>query len=244
MHFTNGSFIHDLASRGGLGPAGFRKEEMMLLVAARHRFLAACLLLILVAACAPEPGATPTEEPPYVSVHSVPTSTVSIPTSTVSIPYAMLLTTPTVLRVSAEMVDDYYVLTVNADRVLPEPEELSDGGRIDFVWFVDVDNNKETGQTSRGNDFNIHAYINEFGWATQVFPVSSSAIATEEDRRAFEDVEVDVFDTSFKLSVPASVLFHVTTFNWSLEAFGSKSTPEWQEILAFPFVSEEYTFGP
>jgi hypothetical protein len=205
-----------------------------------QRILAVFLFVAVCAGCAPNAQQAPTEEVPTISI-----SEPNTPTPTVSIPYEMILTSPTVLRASVEMSDDgYFVLSVNADRVLPQPEELSDGGRIDFIWFVDVDTNRETGQFASGNDFNIHVVITESGWSTEIFPVSSAAIASEEERRAFEDIEVEIFEISFKLSVPESVFFNDPNFRWWLEASGKNASPEWQETLSFPFVTDEFEFGP
>ena len=49
-----------------------------------------------------------------------------------------------------------YTFTAKLDQPLPNPEDLSGGGRVDFIWFIDADGKEATGQSHLGNDYNIH----------------------------------------------------------------------------------------
>jgi len=57
------------------------------------------------------------------------------------------------------------VFTVTMAEALPNPNQLADEDFCTIVWFVDIDRNRATGQSARGNDYNIHLWCsNKRGW--------------------------------------------------------------------------------
>lgn len=77
-----------------------------------------------------------------------------------------------VVRASVEEKDDRYVLAVVTAGDFPAPEEMQ-GKRFDFIWIIDADRRMDTGQSWRGNDYNIHLYLTEHGWGRHFFRVSA-----------------------------------------------------------------------
>jgi hypothetical protein len=68
---------------------------------------------------------------------------------------------------------DNFVLEVLTAAPFPSPSEMAGGKRFDFIWFIDIDKNQKTGQSDRGNDYNIHLFLAESGWETSWYKVSS-----------------------------------------------------------------------
>ena len=67
---------------------------------------------------------------------------------------------------------EYCVLEVETAGPLPRPWEMRGGKRLDFIWFIDIDKSRSTGQTAAGNDYNIHLFLDESGWHTSWMKVS------------------------------------------------------------------------
>ncbi len=67
---------------------------------------------------------------------------------------------------------EYCVLEVETAGPFPRPTEMGGGKRFDFIWLIDIDKSRSTGQTAEGNDYNIHLFLDESGWHTAWIKVS------------------------------------------------------------------------
>ena len=77
-----------------------------------------------------------------------------------------------ILETSIRTEGDYYVLDVLTAGPFPAATDMKGGKRFDFIWFVDIDKNRSTGQTPLGNDYNIHLLLDETGWGARWYKVS------------------------------------------------------------------------
>jgi hypothetical protein len=78
-----------------------------------------------------------------------------------------------ILEATVRSDGDNFVLEVLTAGPFPSPSEMAGGKRFDFIWFIDIDKNKTTGQSKKGNDYNIHLFLKESGWETAWHKVSS-----------------------------------------------------------------------
>jgi hypothetical protein len=156
--------------------------------------------------------------------------------------YAMILTEETQFTLSVTLKDGRYVFGATADRPLPTPAELKGGGKIDFIWFVDADEKTETGQSQRGNDYNIHLYLNENGWGTKIYSVSEVALEDIVNERSSE-VSYYIENNYAEISFPASFLPEKAFIYW-LNVSSVNSTDEWKKIMPYAFNSPKQEFIP
>ena len=77
-----------------------------------------------------------------------------------------------ILETTIRAEGDYYVLDVLVAGPFPARADMMNGKRFDFMWFIDIDKNRSTGQTPLGNDYNIHLFLTEAGWETAWYKVS------------------------------------------------------------------------
>ena len=109
-----------------------------------------------------------------------------------------------ILEATAARRGDTYKLAAVVAKPFPEAGEMA-GKRIDFIWCIDSDRRTDTGQTRKGNDYNIHVYLCEKGWRTHFVKVSEVAKA-HPGRVAKGAATVDVGGNAVALSFPASFL--------------------------------------
>jgi len=152
----------------------------------------------------------------------------------------LILADATEIQSSVRVEGDQYILQVSADRSLPSPQQLSGGGRIDFIWFIDADKRRDTGQSSRGNDYNIHLFVDEEGWGAIIFPVSDIALSDEVNRRRSE-LSFTVEGQNAEISFPMSILPN-DSFRWWLEVSSLNASPEWRNALRFTVSIPEREF--
>ncbi len=133
----------------------------------------------------------------------------------------LILSSPTELTSNIFFQNNRYVLKVTADRVLPEPKEFKGGGKNDFIWSIDADMNKGTGQSLWGNDYNIHLTIDEFGWSASVFPVSPVALS-QIVQANYDEIKYSVDKLSAEISFPANFLPN-KNFTWWMTAVSHNS---------------------
>jgi hypothetical protein len=153
----------------------------------------------------------------------------------------LILSSPTEFTSNIFIQNNRYVLQVTADRVLPEPKEFKGGGKIDFIWFIDADMKKSTGQSLRGNDYNIHLTIDEFGWSAHVFPVSHVALTQIVQVNA-NKIDYSVDQLSAEISFPTYFLPN-KNFTWWMDAVSHNSSADWQSKLSFPVSLPEREFS-
>lgn len=152
----------------------------------------------------------------------------------------LILTTPTEFTSKIFIQNNRYILQVTADRILPEPKQLKGGGKIDFIWFIDADMNKNTGQSHHGNDYNIHLTIDEFGWSAYVFPVSHVALTNIVQINS-DKIKYSVDGLSAEISFPTMFLPQ-KNFSWWMVAVSHNSSSEWEKKLPFPVSLSEQVF--
>ncbi len=143
----------------------------------------------------------------------------------------LLLSTETTLTSAVIVENGRYVFRVTADRVLPEPKQLRGGGRIDIIWFVDADNNQETGQSHLGNDYNIHLSLDEFGWRADIIPVSPVALE-KILQDSYSEIKFKVNGLKAEISFPTSFLPQ-DSFSWWLDASSLNASDNWRSLLPF-----------
>ncbi len=80
-----------------------------------------------------------------------------------------------ILEVTVKSDEDHFVFEMLTAAPFPDPSEMTDGKRFDLIWFVDIDQNRSTGQGDGGNDYNIHLFLKESGWEVAWHKVSSIA---------------------------------------------------------------------
>lgn len=152
----------------------------------------------------------------------------------------LLLSTKTDLEASVKIDGDRYVFQIAADRVLPDPAQLAGGARVDFIWSVDADMNRNTGQTQQGNDYNINLTLTENGWFTDIYAVSPIALDKEVQDR-YAEIQYQVNGQQAEISFPVS-FFPQNSFTWWLEVTSTNSSMGWQDILKYPITISESTF--
>ena len=152
----------------------------------------------------------------------------------------LLLSTKTDLKASVKIEGDRYVFQIVADRVFPDPAQLTGGGRIDFIWSVDADMNRNTGQSQRGNDYNLYLTLSEYEWIADIYAVSPIALEKEVQDR-YAEIQYQVNGQQAEISFPVS-FFPQNSFTWWLEVTSTNSSMGWQDILKYPVTISESTF--
>src|SRR3954471_22197 len=56
-----------------------------------------------------------------------------------------------ILETTIRAEGDYYVLDVTVAGPFPSRADMTHGKRFDFMWFIDIDKNRSTGQSPLGN---------------------------------------------------------------------------------------------
>jgi hypothetical protein len=153
----------------------------------------------------------------------------------------LLLTDHTKVNSSIRMEGNRLYFEATADRSLPQPSDLAGGGRIDFIWFVDADKNRNTGQNHRGNDYNIHLFVDEREWGIEVYTVSEIALK-DEVKKNFPLAEYYVKGRCALISLPIS-FFPSRSFRWWLEVSGLNASDEWKKNFKYRVVTPEDVFG-
>jgi hypothetical protein len=68
------------------------------------------------------------------------------------------------------------VFSVTTAEDFPAPKQLGNDDGFTFVWFVDIDRNRATGQNRSGNDYNIHLWCsNKSAWHPSWFKTSDAS---------------------------------------------------------------------
>ncbi len=152
----------------------------------------------------------------------------------------LLFTTETELVSDVKLEGSRYVFSVLADRPMPEPRQLRSAGRIDFVWFVDADMNRASGQSEQGNDYNIHLWVNEVTWGADIYPVSGAALSKVVEQK-YGEIAYKVDGLYAELSFPAA-MFPAGNFRWRFEAGPINASEAWKEKMKFSVSLPERTF--
>lgn len=172
----------------------------------------------------------------WASIMLVGCATTPAPAGTVIDPRGNLVGDPTRTYldiVSAKVARDgeYVAFTVKTVSRFPKPAAMGGGKRVDYIWFVDADKNKATGQSPKGNDYNVHLYLDEKGWHSAVFPVSDAAKARNMTPSP-EECQVRVEGTVATLLVPAKT-FPAPSFDWWAWAT-TQNAPDWPPVSENP----------
>jgi serine/threonine protein kinase len=77
-----------------------------------------------------------------------------------------------ILQTTIRTEGDNYVFEALTAAPFPSASEMAGGKRFDFMWFVDIDKQRSTGQSDLGNDYNIHLFLDETGWHFAWYKVS------------------------------------------------------------------------
>ena len=136
-----------------------------------------------------------------------------------------------ILSASVGEEEGFYAFSVRAASRFPEPRDMAGGKRVDFIWFVDADRNKSTGQSANGNDYNLHLYLDETGWHPMVAPVSEAA-----KKHGMSPLPTDcqfrVKGTTATLLVPAKAL-PASEFDWWVWSM-TQNAPGWPPVTENP----------
>jgi hypothetical protein len=101
-----------------------------------------------------------------------------------------------IVNVTLEKDGSSYVFTATTATNLPSPAEMTGGKRVDFIWFIDSDQDATTGQKTDGNEYNIHAWLDEDGWHPDWYKVT--------DASAQDGIDIDF--NSLHISVSGNVV--------------------------------------
>lgn len=188
-------------------------------------------------------GPTPTEpaEPAASSAKLADMSVGGNP-STISDPEENLKGDPErrymdILESSVRVEGDRCILSVVTAEPFPDASAMT-GKRFDFIWFIDIDRNRETGQSWRGNDYNVHLFLGAKGWHASFARVSevSKRHSVSIDRAQFEK---NATGNTASLSFPAEYL-PAQSFDWWLWCTTTNS--DWPPKTENP-VTERGTFS-
>jgi serine/threonine protein kinase len=81
-----------------------------------------------------------------------------------------------IIKASVYEEGDNCVLTVTTTDGFPAPKQLGADDTFTFIWFVDIDRNRATGQTREGNDYNIRLWCsNKRTWSTSWFNTTEAS---------------------------------------------------------------------
>jgi len=124
-----------------------------------------------------------------------------------------------------------YLFSAAMAEPTPEPEAMRGGKRFDFMWLVDIDRNRETGQMGRGNDYNIHLFLDERGWHVWFLRVSP---VSQKDKKPIRmaDFKFNVDGKRASLWVPKDYL-PGDSFDWWLQCT-SMNSRDWPPTTANP----------
>jgi hypothetical protein len=136
-----------------------------------------------------------------------------------------------ILETTIRAEGDYYVLDVVTASPFPTAADMAQGKRFDFMWFVDIDRDRRTGQSPLGNDYNIHLFLTESGWDTAWFKVSPVAekdgIAVQRD-----EFRIRVAGARANLIFPRRYLPRTAFELWAL--CNNRNAPSWPPVTENP----------
>jgi len=145
-----------------------------------------------------------------------------------------------IVRASVAKRGDRYEFTVQVAEPFPTVEQFGENKRVDFILHVDIDRNRQTGQTREGNDYNIHITLcGRRGWYG--FFQIASAVAESFPPMNFRDVQVRVDGATATLSFPMHYL-PSPTFDWYAGSM-SDNSPDWLPKTRHPSTARA-TFPP
>jgi WD40 repeat protein len=143
-----------------------------------------------------------------------------------------------IVESSVQRRDGRYILSVKMAESFPGKEAMAGGKCIDVIWWVDIDQNRQTGQDDSGNDYNIHVHLDENGWDSWFFKVSDVSTSDGIDNRK-DEFHVDVNGAKVSLSFPERYL-PSKRFDWWTSS-SSENAPRWLPVTRNP-VTERRTF--
>jgi serine/threonine protein kinase len=114
-----------------------------------------------------------------------------------------------------------YVLSVVTAAPFPAPAEMAADRRVDFIWLIDIDRSRATGQKVWGNDYNVHLYLNNSGWRAAYFRTSKVARQTK-TRPALGDFRAQVEGNRATLRFPKHYLAS-DSFDWCVSSMDGNS---------------------
>jgi hypothetical protein len=98
------------------------------------------------------------------------------------------------------------VFTATMAENFPAPKQLGIDDGFTFIWFVDIDRNRTTGQNRSGNDYNIHLWCSiQRGWHPSWFK-TSDASKQDEIKVDLREIIVHVKDNTASLIFPKHYL--------------------------------------
>ncbi|MFP4058666.1 MAG: protein kinase domain-containing protein [Candidatus Brocadiia bacterium] len=147
-----------------------------------------------------------------------------------------------VLEASVAREGPTYTFTVVVAAPFPTRQEMIEGGkRFDFIWWIDIDRNVDTGQSVSGNDYNIHIVFSPNGrWRPLLLRVSDVALA-HDVAVSPEEVVIDARERTVSLSFPARFLAS-DHFDWWVTCW-SRNAPYWTPVTTNP-ATPRTEFGP
>jgi hypothetical protein len=136
-----------------------------------------------------------------------------------------------ILETTIRAEGDYYVLDVVTAAAFPSPADMTHGKRFDFMWFIDIDRNRTTGQSAAGNDYNVHLFLTEAGWDTAWYKVSS---ISENDGIAIsrDDFRIRIAGSRANLIFPKRYLPRTSFELWAL--CNNRNAPSWTPVTENP----------
>ena len=136
-----------------------------------------------------------------------------------------------ILETTIRAEGDYYVLDVAVAGPFPNGADMTKGKRFDFMWFIDIDRDRSTGQSPLGNDYNIHLFLTESGWDAAWYKVSSVAENDGIDVHR-EDFRIRVSGTRANLIFPRRYLPRTSFEMWAL--CNNRNAPGWTPTTENP----------
>jgi hypothetical protein len=139
-----------------------------------------------------------------------------------------------ILFASARISAGRYTLEMENVAPFPTPAEMGPDRRLDLIWFVDADRDTATGQSAAGNDYNIHLYLDGFGWNWRWYKVSPLSTQDGITIRP-EDFQITVNGSRASLSFPANYLPQPTFNLWAWCMTGNSAN--WPPLTANPWTA-------
>lgn len=144
-----------------------------------------------------------------------------------------------ITEASVERKGPSYLFTIAAAGPFPKQAEMGPGKRFDFIWFIDIDRRKDTGQSRSGNDYNIHMAMDARGWHTSFFKVSDVSKAHDAAINR-KDFDIQAENNVVRLSFPARFL-PLHHFYWCVNA-GTGNARNWPPKTSHPMTASS-AFG-
>ena len=122
-----------------------------------------------------------------------------------------------IVQASVRSQGNSYVFSVTMAGDFLSPNQLQPQDAFTIIWFVDSDRNEATGQTKRGNDYNIHLTASkQRGWTKEWYKVTK---ASRKDGISinFQELAVSVNGNTATLTIPKNYL-PTQEFDWYVNA--------------------------